>query len=124
MLKVKTYIDKSPIHGIGLFADEDIPKGTLVWEFSDGYDISLSRFGDLITKIQRDFLVKYSFFDKQLHFWILSADDDRFTNHSEDPNTIPLDNGKMVAARDIKSGEEITANYYEIDDYADDKLLM
>ena len=32
MLKVRTYLDKSEIHGIGVFADEFIPKNTLVWE--------------------------------------------------------------------------------------------
>ena len=30
----------------------------------------------------------------------------------------------MVAIRDIMKGEEITANYYEIDKFADDKLHL
>ena len=35
MLLVKTYLDKSPIAGIGLFAAEPIAAGTLVWKLSD-----------------------------------------------------------------------------------------
>ena len=38
MLLVKTYLDKSPIHGIGVFAAERIPKGTKIWRFVDGFD--------------------------------------------------------------------------------------
>jgi len=34
MFLVKTYLDKSKIRGIGLFADEFIPKGTLIWKFN------------------------------------------------------------------------------------------
>src|SRR5436190_11539229 len=35
MLLVKTYLDKSPISGIGLFAAEPIEEGTLVWKLSN-----------------------------------------------------------------------------------------
>jgi hypothetical protein len=34
MLLVKTTIAPSPIHGIGLFADQFIPQGTRIWEFT------------------------------------------------------------------------------------------
>ena len=32
MNQIKTYIDRSGIEGIGLFAGEFIPKGTLIWK--------------------------------------------------------------------------------------------
>ena len=38
MYLVKTYLDKSGIHGMGVFAGEDIPKGTIVWDFVEGVD--------------------------------------------------------------------------------------
>ncbi len=32
MLRVRTYLAPSPIEGIGLFAAEPIPRGTLIWK--------------------------------------------------------------------------------------------
>ena len=34
MMLVRNYIDKSPIHGVGVFAGEFIPKGTCIWELT------------------------------------------------------------------------------------------
>ena len=123
MLLVRTYLDKSPIQGIGLFAAEDIPKGTITWEFYPDLDIALEKEGFGVGVVEWEFLEKYAFYDKQLNMWILSADNDRFTNHSDNPNTSPLPNGKMVAIKDIKKGEEITSNYYEIDFDVNTKLV-
>jgi hypothetical protein len=123
MLQVKTYIDKSPIQGIGLFAAEDIPKGTITWEYYPDLDIALEKEGFGVGRIEWEFIEKYAFYDKQLNKWILSADNDRFTNHSENPNTGPLKDGRMQALKDIKQGEEITSNYYEIDFDVNTKLV-
>src|SRR5262245_65732568 len=38
MLLVKTYLDKSAIHGLGVFAGQVIRKGTKVWRFVEGFD--------------------------------------------------------------------------------------
>ncbi len=127
MLRVKTYLDKSPIHGIGVFAAENVVAGSLVWTFYPNID----RILDINEKtlrhqffLDQEFIIKYAFLDKQTGLFILSADNDRFTNHSDHPNTKPDDLGNMLAVRDIIKGEEITANYYEIDKYADDKLHL
>lgn len=40
MLIVKTYVDNSPVHGRGLFADEDILPGTVIWRA--GYELLFS----------------------------------------------------------------------------------
>jgi len=113
VLQVRTYINKSKIEGLGLFAAEDISKGTITWEFNPDVDVILEEF--VLNKIEFEFVAKYAFQDKQLGKWILSADNDRFTNHSDNPNTGPLPDGKMVALCDIKKNEEITSNYYHID---------
>ena len=128
MLQVKTYIDKSHIHGIGLFAAENIKVGNVVWSYIPWFDksFSISHYRDIL-KMKNplgEYVRKYSFYDRQTDMIILSGDDDRFTNHSNNPNTKPNEFGDMIAARDIKKGEEITANYYEIDKYADDKLHL
>jgi SET domain-containing protein len=43
----------------------------------------------------------------------MSSDDDRFTNHSNDPNTHMVGN-HAVATRDIQPGEELTDDYTEL----------
>ena len=39
MLLVKTKLNISPIHGIGLFAVEFIPAKTIVWKFHPAIDL-------------------------------------------------------------------------------------
>ena len=41
MLKVKTYLDRSGIHGIGLFAGEKIKANQHVWAFHPMVDLVL-----------------------------------------------------------------------------------
>src|ERR1035437_2562458 len=128
MLQVKTYLDKSPIHGTGVFAAQDIKKGDLIWRFIPTMDktIDIVEMIDIAyskNKIQRDFIDIYSFYDKQLEKWILPTDNYRFTNHSDFPNTIAIKNGDVTANKNIIIGEELTINYFEIDGFAEDKLL-
>ena len=42
MLLVRTRLGPSTIHGIGVFADEDIPRGTIVWSFNPLIDKALT----------------------------------------------------------------------------------
>lgn len=120
MLQVRTYVDKSSIDGLGLFAAENIKVGAIIWEYYPDIDIELHEFA--LNDVEWNFIEKYAYYDRQLDKWILPADNDRFTNHSDDPNTGPSEDGKMVALRDIKKGEEITCNYHEIDYEANLKL--
>jgi uncharacterized protein len=120
MLLVRTYLDKSTIEGIGVFANEFIPKGTIVWRFNSHLDRILYE-QDSFSKIEWEFLNRYAYYDKQLNNWILPADNDRFTNHSDNPNTGPLEL-EVVALKDIQKGEEITIDYFNIDRYSDQKI--
>lgn len=125
MLRVNTYLDKSLIHGFGVFASQEIKKGDIVWRFVPEIDrvieYSFSTFLNY-TEMDKEFIDTYAYYDMQLDKWILSADNDRFTNHSETPNTIAIDNGEVVACEDISIGDEITINYYDIDKWAESKL--
>ena len=38
MLLVKTYLDKSKVHGLGVFAGQSIRKGAKIWRFVYGFD--------------------------------------------------------------------------------------
>ena len=113
MLLVKTYLDKSPIHGIGVFAGEDIRKGRKIWVFAEGYDrfYSPKQFAKL-PKQARAFLNSYGYrVDGEVLF---TVDNDRHINHSEEPNTY-LRDGYVLARVDIKKGTEITNDYREFD---------
>lgn len=113
MICVKTKLDKSDIAGIGLFADELIPQGTIVWKFEPLIDILLSKeeIGQL-TKASQDQFYNYAYLDKKRGKYLLCGDDARFFNHSENPNCHDeMLSDVTVASRDIQHGEEITCNY-------------
>ncbi|HXG17089.1 MAG TPA: SET domain-containing protein [Calidithermus sp.] len=116
MLLVRTRVDRSPIHGLGLFADEPIPKGTDVWRFTPGFDLDLDPgVLDAQPPIVRSRLLHYGYIDRRLGRYILCCDDARFINHSDSPNIGPdfaRDRyGVDVALRDIAPGEELTVDY-------------
>lgn len=111
---VKTYIDKSDIQGIGLFANEFIPEGTKIWEIS-GFDIVVDddTFKSLpLTEEQLKYVKKYIYFNNG--YWIYCGDDAKFTNHSTEPNTL-VSFSEQIALRDIYPGEEITCDYRLLD---------
>lgn len=113
MLLVKTYLDKSEIHGIGVFAGEFIRKDTKIWRFVEGFDhcYSPKQFAKL-PKPARDFLQNYGYrVDGEILF---TVDNDRHMNHSDKPNTY-LKSGYAIARRNIRKGEEITNDYREFD---------
>jgi SET domain-containing protein len=113
MLLVKTYLDKSAIHGLGVFAGEFIRKGTKIWRFVEGFDRAYSpkQFARL-PKAARDFIKHHGYrVDGEILF---TADHDHHMNHSDDPNTY-LHNGYAIARRNIRKGVEITNDYREFD---------
>lgn len=112
MLLVKTKIGPSKIHGIGLFADEFILKGTKIWVFNPLIDLSFSK-SDLkkLSSFSQEQLHKYYFLDKKTQRYILCGDDARFFNHSDNPNCDDHIDNITIAIRDIKKGEELTVNY-------------
>ena len=42
MLVVPTYLEKSAIHGFGVFAKDPISKGSVLWEYNPVFDITFS----------------------------------------------------------------------------------
>jgi len=109
MLLVKTYLNRSQIHGLGVFAAEFIRKGTKVWRFEESFDrvYSPQQFAKL-PKPARDYIRNYGYrVDGEV---LLTIDHDHHMNHSEDANT-HWRNGHIVARRNIRKGEEITNDY-------------
>jgi SET domain-containing protein len=111
MFLIKTKIGQSPIHGIGLFADQDIAANTLIFEEGEfTVKFSVDQYNSL-PDIQRHFLDVYSYLRDG--FYHVSIENDRFMNHSDNPNTYE-DGPKTYAFMDIKKGDELTCNYNEI----------
>jgi SET domain-containing protein len=119
MLRVKTKLGIShiPGAGIGLFADEFIPKGAIIWEYHQGLDqvfeeAEFNRHSSLI----RNFLITYCFrYDGKYY---LCIDNARFFNHGEgDAANCYSDEfdkfnmGYTKAKRDIHPGEELLDDY-------------
>lgn len=121
MLLVKTYIAPSKIHGIGLFADENIKENTVTWKFDPAIDILLSEKEIAkLPNITQEFIKEFGSLSKLSNKYILSADNARFTNHSSHPNLeSKIVTGEpeaiALANRDIKKGEELTIDYRGFD---------
>ena len=117
MLHIKTKIDPSNIHGIGLYADEFIPKGTVIWKFQEEFDQVFDPSAlETLPKQAQQFLDFYAFLSRTSGRYILPTDHGKFVNHSDDPNCECkyLDaHSELVSItkRDIFPGEEITENY-------------
>lgn len=124
MLKVKTRLKMStiPDAGLGLFAEEFIPKGTLIWELDINIDRLISKIEfEKMDEVYKKFITTYGFTTEDYPFIILCADNARFVNHSVPGNMIGGEKKfssmeQSFAVRDIHPGEEILENYSIFDD--------
>jgi SET domain-containing protein len=113
MLLVKTYVDKSPIHGLGVFAAETIRKGQPIWRYVEGFDRcwTPAQFARL-PRQAREFLRMHAYkIDGEI---IFTVDHDHHMNHSDDANT-HWHRGCMRARRAIAEGQEITNDYRDFE---------
>ena len=112
MLVESTKLNKSPINGIGLFATNVIKQNTVVARVHPKFDrIFSEKEVEEMDDLQKEFIKIYAV--KQRNWYIVSLDNERFMNHSEN-NNISSINGKLIANRDIFPEEEIICNYNEI----------
>ncbi|MEK7113453.1 MAG: SET domain-containing protein [Patescibacteria group bacterium] len=123
MLTVKTKLKESGVEGMGLFADEDISKGTVTWRFDKDIDIVFDPEDvEKMPKEKQNLIKKYAFLSIYSGKYIYSIDDSRFINHSAKNFNVINRTKEMkgdelieVASRDIKKGEEILVNYRDFD---------
>jgi hypothetical protein len=113
---VYTRLQRSPIHGVGVFAIRDIPKETnifgndeteMVWIDID----TTSNIDSELKRLYADFcVVKNNKYGCPKNFNMLTVG--WYLNESKDnPNVQCTENYDFVTLRDIKKGEELTANY-------------
>ncbi len=128
MLMVKTRLGLSKIAGIGLFAAEDIPKGTITWRFIGNFDRLLTEDEiDNLPEPARSDMLNHVYLNEPTGQFVLCADNARFMNHADDPNTAGVHDpgaieGYDIATRDIQAGEEMTCDYRTFDAHVDRKL--
>jgi SET domain-containing protein len=128
MLMVKTRLGLSDIAGIGLFAAENIKKGTVTWRFMAGFDRLLTEAEiEALPEPAKSNILDHTYLDAASGLFVLCADNARFMNHADQPNTAGVHEpgaieGYDVATRDIAAGEELTCDYRTFDAHVDVKL--
>ena len=119
-LAASTYvmIKPSPLHGIGVFAIRDIPKGTSnIFSKGVGDWIQVSKEEvDALPQHSKDLIENHCLFNEDFYFipdyGFKLVDLVIYLNHSETPNVISLNEGEeFEAIRDIANGEELLVDY-------------
>ena len=127
--RVYTRIKRSKVHGVGVFAIRPIKKGTcifygdddeLVWIKED----KIRNLPRALKKLYADFCVlkkkkNGKFYGCPRNFNVLTVS--WYINHSRRPNVACDKNFNFFALKNIKVGEELTADYYTYSD-GDQKL--
>lgn len=98
-------VKKSRIHGLGVFASRNFKKGEIVIKWDTSNKLTKKEVDELPEEEKR-YIV---YFNGE---YILMQPPAKYVNHSCDANTYSK-NFCDFAKRDIKKGEEITANYSE-----------
>lgn len=126
MLTVRASAKPSKIHGIGLFADEKIPKGTVTWKFDPRFDLMFNvKEVEKMPDYQIEMFERVGFISKKTNKYIYSIDDSRFCNHSSKQNNIDFfyskeePEGYGITNRDIEKGEELLTNYRQFDKWGE-----
>lgn len=117
MLRVKTKVRESLVHGLGIFADQNIKKGAEVWRFTPGFDrhFTAKEIRAFPPLIRRHFET-YSWQGRKSKLYCLCGDHGIFFNHSDTPNILSeYRKGEIevvtLATRDIRRGEELLDDY-------------
>ncbi len=108
----------SPVHGIGVFAIRDIPKGckTIFSKNTGGWiELGFEEAAQL-PEHSRNFIETYYLYDEQKYFipdyGCKIMDMASYLNHSANPNLISVNEGEYFEAlRDIRKGEELFIDY-------------
>jgi uncharacterized protein len=119
MIHIKYKLDRSQKHGIGLFADENLKQGQLVYTASPMLDVNITQTQfDSLDQKEREEIRWWGFFDTASKKWHVDFDVSRFINHSAEP-TVSQDanhaEAYLVTTRTVKRGEEITQSYLEFE---------
>ena len=114
-------LQASPIHGIGVFAITDIPKGCkTLFSKNTGDWIPLSfEEAEQLPMHVKEFIETYYLYDDKNYFipdhGCKVMDMANYLNHSSTPNIISVNEGEYFETlREITKGEELFVDYGEI----------
>ena len=112
MLVIRTRVGPSSIHGNGVFAEETVSRGAIVWRYEPNFDrVILDEELVNLPAAFSSYIDMYAYRSKDLGGQLLlSCDHAKFLNHSSDPNTEEMPY-RSIARRLINIGEEITCDY-------------
>lgn len=107
------------MHGIGLFADEDLKKDQLVYVSSPKLDVDITQQEfDSLDEREKSEIRYWGFRVEENNTWHVDFDVSRFINHSYSPTLTQDPSHKdayLITTRDVKQGEELTQNYLEFE---------
>jgi SET domain-containing protein len=122
---------RSRIHGVGVFAIRNVPKGAKLFEPDDGELVWMKKSALRLDELPQRIRQLYEDFcpikDKGRRYgcprsfnlmtiaWYL--------NHSKTPNVGCDEDYKFFALRDITTGEELTADYRSYNQFAEDERI-
>ncbi len=118
-------LQKSDIHGIGVFAIRDIPKGTdifpddnseVVWHKIE--DLNLNRLPESVRRLYEDFCLiqnKGRLYGCPKNFNLMTVP--WYLNHSKKPNVRCDKDYRFFASEDIPAGTELTVDYETYNDF-------
>ena len=115
--EIYAVLKPSPVHGIGVFAMRDIPKGCRsIFSKGTGGWVRLS-FEEV--EHSRNLVETYCLYDDENYYvpdyGFKVMDLVNYLNHSATPNIISINNGECFEAlTDISAGTELLINYGEI----------
>ena len=121
MLLIDTYLDKSKINGVGVFAKENVKKGEKIKEVRPEFEIefdkeNLPRMPLALARMVDNYAYER---EKGSKIVVLGIDHEKYINHSDEPSV----NDDGIALKDINIGDEITINYRDFDDSIDKWLI-
>ena len=124
-LSQETYaaLKPSPVHGIGVFAIADIPKGCrTIFSKNTGNWIKLPIIDvEKLPEHSRSLIETYCLYDEENYFvpdyGFKLMDMVNYLNHSASPNIVSVNDGEYFEAlTDIPAGTELMVNYGDIVD--------
>lgn len=107
-------IAPSKIHGVGIMAIRELPKGKRLYldNLPQTYELPYANFGKLFKEVRAIVVERWPGVVNGSRFAYPDSRYQAYMNHSDDPN---YDIATDTLIKDMKEGEEITENYRKIE---------
>ena len=124
MLRVPTYVAPSPIAGMGLFAAARLPKGAVIWEYTEGVDWRIGPTELSLFPEPYQTRLRHYCYQEDSGIYVLCGDNGKYMNHSDSPNCDDPEGEHTVTNRAVEAGEELTCDYTAFDEESRERGLV